>query len=195
MEQQPTDNLPAGIDFAADALAIPASDSSLARVSRLTTRQVALEERKKALEAELKAVNIELRQLQFSELPEAMDSVALGAISLTDGLAVKVEDFIECSLAGEDGVKMARAVDWLRRTGQTGAIKAQVTVEFGKGEEARVQAALGILRTAGFAASERATVHTATFKKILRECREEGMAIPTDELGVFIGRRAVIKRP
>jgi hypothetical protein len=173
-------------DMAADALATQggaeAVGDRLERLSALAEQlrqaQISLYQADCAM-ADAEALERKLREI---DIPELMKECNMREFKLRNGIEIKVQPALKCSIAEE---RRAAAHAWLRAKGLGGIIKTVVGVVFGKGEEARAKIAAEALRQANFEPEVDESVHWQTLAATIREEREKGRDVPADLFGLF----------
>lgn len=183
------------IDYFEDGDA-PQREKPVATLERLTE----LANEAKRLEAEINAATVALAEKQAEHdrivrghIPDVMEELGMEEFKLVDGSKVKVKTDIKCGLSEE---RKPAGFAWLRETSNDGIIKTLVSLQFGKGEAAQAEEAVAALQEAGFDnASAEDSVHPSTLKSFVKECLENGVAIPLDTFGVFEFKIAKIELP
>ena len=167
------------------------TDGNLRAVADLVRQQLALERRVEDLEADLKRAQQDLVKVSQELLPEAMLEHGLSELKMDDGSRVTVSQFIQAHISKEH---QQQAFDWLRHNEFDDLIKNVVSLEFGKGEDERAQDVMDKLSDEGFDPVNKQSVHPSTLKAFVKELIEKGAEIPSDLFGIFIGKKAVIKK-
>lgn len=180
-------------EAAASAEQVP--EDKLEKIAFLGEKQRKLIKQIAELENNLSMTKESLRKIVENDLPEAMDEVGMTSFVLEDGSKIKVSTFYSASIPEE---RKEEAFEWLKEHEFDGLIKADVKVQFGKGEFEIAQSFLQFIR--GF--NEKAidpdykeSVHWQTLRAFVKEQVEKGAALPLDMFGVFIGRKAELKLP
>lgn len=180
------------IDFEADAMqedALP-DTPALKTLTHLVETMVMLQDSKKETEQRLADVDKKLRQVQEVDLPSALDACNVRSFTTRSGQKITVEPFFHASISGQ---KKPIVLNWLRATGNDGIIKQEVICAFGKGEESLAAGLKRLLAESGYQFDAEENVHAGTFKALVKELLGQGVAVPLEDLGVYNGRRAVIK--
>jgi len=177
----------------ADSANIKTDDASLMSISNLALRQLSLAGQIEEAEEALKELNAKFRQISEVDLPNAMLELGMRSFKLEDGASISVEKFYGASIKVEN---RPLAYKWLEDNGHGPLIKTDVTVPFGKGEEARKDAKdlMDSLKEEGFDVSLEESVHHSTLKAWAKEQIESGTALP-DLFTVFVGEKAKITLP
>lgn len=180
-------------DVSADEANIP--EDKLEKIRHFGEQQRRLAKVIADLENNLTLTKEKLRRVMEQDLPEAMDDVGMTTFTLDDGTKITVKPFYSASIP-ED--RKEEAFEWLKQHEFDGMIKAEVKVNFGKGEFEVAQSFLNFIR--GF--NEKAidpeykeNVHWQTLRAFVKEQVEGGNPLPLDMFGVFIGRKAELKLP
>lgn len=173
----------------------PAPEDLLQRISFFGAKQKALTKDIANAENTVTLLKEKLRRLVEQDLPEAMDAARMSTFSLEDGTTIKVKPFYAASIPEE---RKEEAFDWLKQHDFDGMIKADVKVQFGKGEFEIAQAFLEFIRGFNMKAVDpeyKEHVHWQTLRKFVQEQIEGGKPLPLDMFGVFVGRKAELKEP
>lgn len=173
----------------------PAPEDKLERIKFFGEKQRKLTKQIAETENNLSLLKENLRRVMEQDLPEAMDEVNMQKFVLDDGTTVTVKAFYAASIP-ED--RKEEAFEWLKEHNFDGMIKADVKVQFGKGEFEIAQSFMNFIR--GF--NEKAIdpeykeqVHWQTLRAFVKEQIEGGKPLPLDMFGVFVGRKAELKLP
>jgi hypothetical protein len=166
-------------------------DNDLKAVADLVRQQLVLERRIEDLEDELKRAQQSLAKISQEILPEALAEHGLSELKMEDGSKITVSQFIQAHISKE---KQEEAFDWLREHDFDDLIKNVVSLEFGKGEDDHARDVMETLTNRGYWPQNKQSVHPSTLKAFVKEQVEKGAEIPSDLFGVFIGKKAVIKK-
>lgn len=166
-------------------------DNDLKAVADLVRQQLVLERRIEDLEDELKRAQQSLAKISQDILPEALAEHGLSELKMEDGSKITVSQFIQAHISKE---KQEEAFDWLREHDFDDLIKNVVSLEFGKGEDDHARDVMETLTNRGYWPQNKQSVHPSTLKAFVKEQVEKGAEIPSDLFGVFIGKKAVIKK-
>jgi len=196
------------IDIEADA-AMPVGDLNQARKmgEKLLTLQSQLEDLKEVVKDKAE----EIRTLETKDLPELLASCNLKSLPFTDGTVINIKDIVKASIPSQsqidkekdeikrDNLEWRRdaGMKWLRKKDIGGAslIKNILALEFSKGQDNIVGDFMGKAEELGIPALRSESVHAATLSKFVKEKMEKGVNIPKEELGVYCGQQAVVKKP
>ncbi len=166
-------------------------DNSLKEMSDLCAEQVQLESELAELEEQLKAKAKAIRKLSEEIIPAKMAELGLESVTLSDGSAVKVKQKVQASIPvryREDAFK------WLRDNGHGDLIKNQVSAVFGKGEDVRANEFINSVNQLGYEPQQKLWVEPMTLKAFVREQIADGVEIPMDKFGVFVGAETKITK-
>lgn len=166
-------------------------DNDLKVVADLVRQQLVLEQRVKDLEDELKRAQQDLFKVSQEVLPEALAEHGLSELKMADGSKITVSQTIQAHISKE---KQDAAFDWLRHNEFDDLIKNVVSLEFGKGEDDQARDVMEALTNRGYWPQNKQSVHPSTLKAFVKEQVEKGSEIPSDLFGIFIGKKAVIKK-
>jgi len=180
------------IDFEDAAIELTqVGDKDLKAVADLVRQQLVLERRIEDLEDELKRTQQNLAKISQEILPEALAEHGLSELKMEDGSKITVSQFIQAHISKE---KQDEAFDWLRDHDFDDLIKNVVSLEFGKGEDDHARDVMETLTNRGYWPQNKQSVHPSTLKAFVKEQVEKGAEIPSDLFGIFIGKKAVIKK-
>ena len=166
-------------------------DKDLKAVADLVRQQLVLERRIEDLEDELKRTQQNLAKISQEILPEALAEHGLSELKMEDGSKITVSQFIQAHISKE---KQDEAFGWLRDHDFDDLIKNVVSLEFGKGEDDHARDVMEALTNRGYWPQNKQSVHPSTLKAFVKEQVEKGAEIPSDLFGIFIGKKAVIKK-
>jgi hypothetical protein len=166
-------------------------DKDLKAVADLVRQQLVIERRIEDLEDELKRAQQNLAKISQEILPEALAEHGLSELKMEDGSKITVSQFIQAHISKE---KQEDAFDWLRENNFDDLIKNVVSLEFGKGEDDHARDVMETLTNRGYWPQNKQSVHPSTLKAFVKEQVEKGAEIPSDLFGIFIGKKAVIKK-
>jgi len=164
-------------------------DSALAELSGLAAQQVEAEVVLAVAEANVATAKRALREIQEVKIPELMDSVGMEEFTTTSGLRIRVRENIRASISQANA---ADAFAWLRENGHEALIKRQVTVMFGKGEDAEAAETIKALEERKLPVDDKSSVHASTLAKFVREKLEAGEDVPMELLGVHRQRVSAV---
>ena len=177
-------------DILEDAKAAPeVSDQAIGKISELAQKQIGLEEELVEVQEAVKNKTSELKAVQ-EQLAETMDEAGMASFKTKDGRSVEIKDFVSASIKVAD---KPEAFAWLEQNGHADLIKHEVKLTFKKGENDKAEKALQVLRDQGFIPDDKESVHSGTLSSFCREQIELGNPIPLDLLGVYQGRKSIIK--
>lgn len=140
----------------------------------------------------LATVKGEADKLRGVTIPNLMQRLKMESFKLQDGSEISVKKDIKCSLSEE---RKPAGLAWIREHGHGGIIKTEVSLSFGKGDEAKAKEAEKLLREKGFSPDVGDSVHAQTLKSFVKERMEAGDQIPLATFGVFEFKEAKITLP
>ena len=167
----------------------PITDQELSSVSEMVKMLMQLDEQIEKTEKSLSDLNATKLKYQTELIPASLEQMGLTQLRLTNGAEVTVDPFYAASISEEN---RPAAHDWLRKNGFAALIKREIKCLFGKGEDEKAAAILAQLRIQGANPVDKQSVHPQTLKAFVKEQITAGKALPTDLLGVFVGKRAKI---
>ena len=174
---------------------LQATDQQLASISDLMVREDSLARALETQQALAEQLATQLNELRTKALPEAMTAAGVDRFRCaTTGTEARLA--FDCSGAlGSDEAERERKLDILCENGADEIVKTEVTVAFGKGEDAKALSLAGELVRRGLAVAKRRNIHPQTLRAWVRERMEEGAELPLSEVGLWYGQIAKIKRP
>ena len=167
-------------------------DSDLSTVSGLVDEQLRLEADVEKLENQLKVTKEALANVQKVRLPEALAKFNLSEMKLVDGTVVTVKDNVRAGITEEHH---DAAFAWLTDSGHDDIIKNQVDLTFGKGQDDEAKQLMDLLNDRGYSYQNKRSVHPSTLKAFVKNCLEDGVAIPFDLFSVYVEKIAKIDLP
>jgi len=175
---------------------LPITNEELQQVVRLAERQRDLELKKQNLEAILEDLAKQLFILSSKTLPDAMSAIGLMDFKLRDGTQVEIKPYYTGKIPSEDDVlkdpslaqRRAAAFEWLRSNGHAELIKRNLILKFDAGKDAAANAIKEHLIQMGHIPEDKEGVHHQTLKAFIREMTEKAQPLPTDLLGVYVGK-------
>ena len=175
------------------------ANSKLGRLIRLAQKQRDLEKELDALEDQRKAKVKDLERIaggyqSEGELPMAMQEMELTSFEMDDGSVVSIDEELKPPSMAANSKNREPLLKWLKDNKHGDAIKAATTVSFSHDDprKALVEEALSKI---GVPFDYFETMHPQTLAALLRELLEAGEEVPTDDLGIFIYKRAKVKAP
>lgn len=165
-------------------------DSDLATIAQLAHEQLRLQAEVDDAEEALKYLKEQLRAVERGKLPEALAKFGLSSFRLTDGGEISVKDEVYAGIAE---TKRAEAFKWLEETGNDDIIKNELSLNFGKGQDAETEALVKVLNERGYSFERRRLVHPQTLKAFVRRRLEEGEPVPFETFSVHVDKVAKIR--
>ena len=185
---------------AADALfeatqELQGTDAQLASIAQLMVNEDSLARSLATQEALAEDIQARLTELRTKALPQAMMAAGVDRFRCAEtGTEARIA--FECSGAlGEDPDERERKLDILCENGADEIVKNEVTIAFGKGEDPKAMALVGEMQRRGLNVMFRRNIHPMTLKAWIKEKMEDGAALPLDDIGLWYGQIAKIKRP
>ena len=161
-------------------------------LTKLTDQAVIVEGEIRQKEAELKELKALRFKLLTQQIPELMQEYDLESITCKTGMTIKLADYISGSLP-KDETERAVAFKWLERNDGDGIIKSEVITAFGRDDLDRAKDLEQRIKSQGYAASLKESVHPQTLYAWCRERLREGKQVDFDTLGLNSGVIAKIK--
>ena len=120
-----------------------------------------------------------------------MQELGLESLTLKDGSAVKVKQLVQASIPVRH---RETAFQWLRDRGHGDLIKNQISAEFGKGEDQSAGKFIDNIKSLGYEPKQKVWVEPMTLKAFVREQIAEGVDIPMETFGIFVGAETKISK-
>lgn len=166
------------------------SNNEVKEIAALAELQLFRAKRVEELEENLKAWQAMLRQTQEVDLPNAMQQAGVSEIKLPTGEKITIKDGITASVPKD---RKAEVCQWLRLHGFGDIVSEDVSVSFGRGEEAKARETSTILRNLGLQPALVTDVNTARLKALITEQLAKGKEVPLEMFGAQTWTKAVIK--
>jgi hypothetical protein len=153
---------------------------------KLTSQNKTVEETKDLL----KEQEEEARRLSEEVIPTLMQQAGVSSITLDDGTSVQVSPYYYAKIpeANKD-----EAFRWLRENNHGDLIKNNLSVSFGKGEDADAVKLKESLEKQGLVVDQKQDVHWQTLRGFVKEQIEKNKTIPSETFGLYIANRTKIK--
>ncbi len=184
------------------------SERSLGRLHTLTAEWEGRTKRIAELQAALKVEEVRVKELEDRDIPTAMDEVGIANFRTTTGAEVEVKQIVSGTVPTVGGIERAKPAErtilekrrefslgWIESHGHGGIIKTEVALTFGKGQLDDAMRATKLLRDVGFLPTMERNVHPSTFVAWVKELLQAGKQLPTEEMGLYVGPRAIIRLP
>jgi len=142
-------------------------------------------------EKELKELKRKVELVSGEIIPTMMQEMNISTLKLADGTSVEVKpDYGASNLVA----KREGAYKWLRDNGLGDLIKNEVTVAFGRNEDAKASDYACLAKGQGYEPVQKLKVEPMTLKALVRERLEAGQEMPSDLFNLFTGNRTKITR-
>ena len=134
----------------------------------------------------LKEQQEEARRLSEEVIPTLMQQAGVSSITLDDGTSVQVSPYYYAKIqeANKD-----EAFRWLRENNHGDLIKNNLSVSFGKGEDADAVKLKESLEKQGLVVDQKQDIHWQTLRGFVREQMENNRSIPSDMFGLYVANR------
>ena len=146
-------------------------------------------------EERLRKLKEQYRRLSEEDLPQKMAELGMQDLRLKDGSRITIDMFYATRI-NKNNRDAAHA--WLRQQGHGDIIKNQVSVSFGKGEDATALETMTLLEQEGLFPDQKESVHPSTLKAFVKERIESGdsaFTVDTQKLfSVYQGKRTKITK-
>jgi len=166
-------------------------DSVLGKISELALEQKKLEASVARMQEDLKKEQDKLKDVSEFRLPQLMDSIGMASFTLADGSKIEVKETIRASIPE---AKQGEAFQWLDDNKQSGLIKREFIINFGRDEEEWAKEFEEELRKKNTPINYKTkrSVHNSTLVSFVKQQLEEGVNLPLDLFGVFRQRSTKI---
>lgn len=178
------------------------SDAELGIIATFAHELISLDKRIERAEKELDALKSRRKQVSETEIPDRLAGLGLSDFTTVDGYKLSIAPFYQASIKRindeRGGMYEPGAFKWLEDNGHGGAIKNEINVPLGRGEEVLDQArrVVDVLRTSyHMPATLEQSVHAMTLKSLARELAERGDTLPPEYFNTYTGRQTKIKAP
>ena len=158
------------------------SDRQLKDIAELAHRQVKLEQELAELNASAKVKSEQLKYVSEVLLPNAMSEAELANFTLESGESIEIKRDYAASISEAN---FPAAKIWLEANGSEGIIKHVVSLSFVKGEGDLSEKAIELLIDAGYAPTDKESIHPQTLKATVKEYLRKAVDVPYDVFGVF----------
>ena len=150
-----------------------------------------LEDEYSTKEKELKELKRKVELISGEVIPTMMQEMNISTLKLADGSSVEVKPVYGASIPV---AKREEAFKWLRDNDLGDLIKNEVTVAFGRNEDAKASDYASLAQRQGFEPVQKLKVEPMTLKALVRERLEAGQEMPSDLFNLFTGNRTKITR-
>lgn len=169
-------------------------DKALKQLGDVATRALALMAEIENAEEFLKEKKAELFELQSEDLPVLMLNAGSAKFTTIDGgWQLSRGTKVDGSIPKKEAARKA-AIDTLDKIGAGDLIRTEVVVGFERTQRAEAKDIIDQLVKIGYEPSLVQNVHHQTLKAWARERLENGLNVPADKLGLWIGDWVDIKR-
>lgn len=173
-----------------DADALGLADQALTGISDLAKIALKIEKEIEDLELTLTERKEALRDITDNRLPEAMREINLSKFEMADGSFIEVKPFYSASIPAD---KRGEAFEWLRAKGFDDIIKNTVSVQFGRGDDAKAGNLIEEIRAKGMIPEQAEKIEPSTLKAFIKDLVEQGVEFDSELFGAYIGWKAKIK--
>lgn len=174
------------VDIMAQAVA-QAPEADLKSVRKLAARLVAIEDEISQYEAQIAALKKEREEVRIRTLPGIMFELGIDSVSI-DNHNCTLEPLVQATLP-KDPQQRREAVEWLVDNGHGGVVKRELKVDLPKGDavtEERVRDAV-TAAAPGLVVSTAYNVHHSSYTALAKQLVKQGVQVPTELLGVYVG--------
>lgn len=174
------------IDMMARAVTAP-EESDLKAVKRLAARLVQIEDEILECETRIASLKKEREDVRVKTLPGIMFELGIDSVTI-DNHHCTLEPLVQATLP-KDPEQREKAVEWMEMNGHGGIIKREMKVDLPKGDAVAEELVRDAVREAapGIAVATNYNVHHSSYSALIRQLVRQGVSIPTDLLGVYVG--------
>jgi hypothetical protein len=167
-------------------------EDGIKKLSKMVKELQAHREEKSALENALSEIDKQIRALEEQEIPEKMLELGVSGFKLDTGESVEMKDNIRASIPEK---YKDEAFAWLEKEGHGDLIKSEIKCSLDRGDVEKANLILDILKQQGIEDAElKKAVHWGTLSSFVKEQLGQGAAIPLEHLGVYQGKKVIIKK-
>lgn len=174
----------------ADSQDIRASNEELNAIGILADQLVAMENEIEELELQISEIKKRKSQLETETLPGVMDSAGLSEFKTVEGHKLSIKDIISCNPPKD---RKEEVYGYLRENEGDGLIKNEVSIPFGRDQDAAAKELISKIKELGYDASLESSVHSSSLNAWAKEQVQAGKALDADLLGLYVGRVAKVK--
>jgi len=151
-----------------------------------------------------------IREIETEFIPSIMEEIGMSEYKLADGSKVTMSSVVAGRIPSQGAIdkakgdahddliaKRAECFDWLRNHNAGSIIKREFSFNLGKGDESE-QAKNKLLEIADelkLPYQDAENVHAMSLNAILKELVQNGVDVPVDTFGLFVGNKAKIVKP
>lgn len=162
----------------------------LAKITRIAKEAREAEADVVRCEEQLKAAQGRVRNLKEFVLPELMAEAKQERLKTQDGYELEVKETLRASIPAQN---LPQAILWLTANQQSGIIKREIKLAFGKDEDQKAAETLDTLLEHGLTPADKQFVHPQTLAATIRELLENGVDVPLELLGAHVQKGVTIK--
>ena len=167
------------------------STTNIKTLSDQVLKLRAMEDQLKIMEDALKTKKKEIDRVSGEVIPTMLSEMGLSQLKLADGSSVDVKPFYSATISAQN---KDRAYSWHRTNGLGDIIKNDISVSFGRNEDAKAAKYADLAKSNGFQPTQKLKVEPMTLKALVRERIEAGKEMPTEIFNIFVGNKTTIKR-
>ena len=171
------------------------NENHLADLSKLCDKLLRVQGTIGNTEDRLQRLKEQERELSEEVIPQRLLELGIQDIRLNDGSRIAAEPFYSARISKD---KADAAHNWLRENGHGDLIKNVVSVQFGRGEDARAKEVIDVLKNEGRLPEQKENVHPSSLKACVREQGESGNQVfdqaVRELFSVYEGKRTKITK-
>jgi hypothetical protein len=167
----------------------PAPMDILQRLSAAAAQLLDARAEQAAAQEALDRANNVVNDLEGKMIPDLLEEAGMQTFTTKDGMAIELTHHVSVN------AKNPAVHEWLRRTGNEGLIKSQVTVPFTKGHEDDARNLVKELAAREIGADLAVTVATNSLQALIKRMLKEGQDVPLADMNVHLMPRVSVKLP
>lgn len=169
-------------------------DTDLTGIGELANKMQKVQILIAKLEGLLKLANQELRDIQWTQLPDAMAAANISTFKTNDGSEISIKDYLHCDIGKMNPWEKGSMFKWLIDHGEDEILKTNLNYSLGRGDlEKALAIKEAVEREFKVTAPVGHDVHWQTLDKWAKERVQKGEEVPDDIFKLNIGRQAKIK--
>ncbi len=184
------------------------SEDKLEQLTELVNQQQMYLEAIGKLEERVKNGKKLVRQIEEELIPSVMQEVGMSEYKLGDGTKVKISSVVAGRIPSQGVIDKAKGEErerliemreegmfWLENHGGDAIIKRNFAFNLGKDSSEIVESLIEVAKEKELEFDNSETVHAGSLNAFLKESLENGVDIPEETFGLFVGDKAKIVKP
>jgi len=167
------------------------TDDERKYMTTLLRRQIELTEKIHTYYAHVQVLNAELTKLRRETIPNYAEQIGQLEYKLTTGEIASIKKEIETNISK---INEPEAFKFLEKSGAGSLIKNTITINYDRTEDdiKSLEKTQKLLKKFGINFDIKKSLHGATLKKHVKECREKGIQLDEKLFGIFEVKDTVI---